>query len=83
MMVGKIQATPTLLKCNVFHFFVFGIEQLSDVCIFTRSIYDRTKKKNAEEDEIKDMSEEGFIFLTGRSANALIMLIKFLEAKMM
>ena len=32
-----------------------------------RSIYDRTKKKNlAEEDEIKDMSEEGFIFLTGR-----------------
>ena len=35
-----------------------------------RSIYDRTKKKNlAEEDEIKDMSEEGFIFLTGRFVN--------------
>ena len=31
-----------------------------------RSIYDRTKKKNCEEDEIKDMSEEGFMFLTGR-----------------
>ena len=64
MLVGKLVAT--------FHFLVFGFEPLPKVCLFTRSIYDRTKKKNAEEDEIKDMSEEGFIFLTGRSAKPLV-----------